>query len=128
MEGSRAPEAVRVWLIENDRVVRALLSEMLGNAGLHVDVLPDGEPLFEPEPSLEPPRVIVTDLDLGETRHDGLEVAKQARRCWPDVGIVFITGQPARLNEQRQGERDRFVVKPFRAAQLVEAAVSLLQG
>jgi FixJ family two-component response regulator len=101
---------------------------MLNGAGLHVDELPDGERLFEPEPPFEPPRVIVTDVDLGEMCHDGLEVAGQARRCWPDVGVVFITGQPSRLNEQRQGEHDRFVVKPFRSAELVEAVVSLLQA
>jgi two-component system OmpR family response regulator len=127
MEGSDASGATKVWLIENDRVVRMVLAEMLSNAGLHVAELPDGERLFEPEPPVEPPRVIVTDLDLGATCHDGLEVAGQARRCWPDVGVVFITGQPSRLNEHRQGERDRFVVKPFRSAQLVEAVVSLLQ-
>ena len=119
---------MRILLIENDRVLRQLFAEMLGNAGLHVDVCPDGEGLFEPEPAFEPPRVIVTDMDLGDTCRDGLEVADQARRCWPDVGVVFITGQPARLNEQRQGERDRFVVKPFRAAQLVEAVISLSQA
>jgi DNA-binding response OmpR family regulator len=119
---------VRVLLIENDRVIRALLAEMLGNAGLRVDELPDGEGLFGPEPLLEAPRVIITDLDLGAACRDGLEVARQARFRWPGVGIVFITGQPARLNEQRQGDRDRFVLKPFRAAQLVGAVTSLLQG
>jgi len=127
MEGTRASGTVKVLLIENDRVVRMILAEMLSNAGLQIAELPDGERLFEPEPSFEPPRVIVTDIDLGETCHDGLDVAGQARRCWPDVGIVFITGQPSRLNQQRQGERDRFVLKPFRSAQLVEAVVSLLQ-
>lgn len=128
MGDSRAPEAVRVLLIENDRVVRSLLAEVLSNAGLDVDELPNGERLFERELSIEPPKVVITDVDLGETCRDGLEVAKQARRGWPDVGVVFITAQPSRLNKQRQGERDRFVVKPFRSAQLIEAVASLLRA
>jgi two-component system cell cycle response regulator CpdR len=128
MEGSRVPGATRVLLIENDRVVRALLAEMLGNAGLHVFELADGESLFGPEPPCEAPRVVVTDLDLGAACRDGLEVARQARRLWPEVGVVFITAQPARLNEHEHGARDRFVVKPFRAAQLVEAVASLLRA
>ncbi|MDQ2742970.1 MAG: response regulator [Chloroflexota bacterium] len=101
---------------------------MLSSTGLHVDELSDGECLFLPDPACKTPVVIVTDVDLGERCRDGLEVAGQARRYWPDVGVVFITGQPSRLNEQRQGDRDRFVAKPFRTTQLIEAVVSLLDG
>lgn len=127
MEDNHAPGSAKVLLIEDNRVVRGVLAEMLSGAGLDVEELPDGERLFEREPPIAPPHIIITDVDLGGSSHDGLEVAQQARRFWPNVGVVFITAQPSRLNGQPTGKRDHFLVKPFRSAQLVGAVTSLLR-
>jgi CheY-like chemotaxis protein len=116
-----------VLLIEDDAVVRALLAELLDEAGLHVVERSDGENLFAPDPGFAaPPRVVVTDMDLGAGCHGGLEVAEQARRRWPEVGVVFITGRPSNLNGHALGRRDRFLPKPFPAASLILAVAGLL--
>lgn len=116
-----------VLLIEDDVIIRDVLAEVLDDAGLAVTGLPDGEALFgEPQPD-DGPRVVVTDVDLGAGCHNGLEVAERARRCWPGVGIVFITGRPSNLDGYALGRRDRFLPKPFVAAALLQAVSGLMQ-
>jgi two-component system cell cycle response regulator CpdR len=117
-----------VLLIEDDAAIRELLAEMLGEAGLRVVELPDGKCLFGPEPGMEaaPPGVVVTDVDLGAGRRSGIEDAARARRLWPEVGVVFITGRPSNLHGHALGQHDRFLPKPFPSASLVQAVASLL--
>jgi DNA-binding response OmpR family regulator len=119
-----------VLLIEDNVVVRAILAEMLDDAGLTVAELDDGEALFN-DPQvlvLDRPRVIVTDVDLGEGCHDGVEVAAQARRRWEGVGVVFLTGRPSNLHGHALGRRDRFLPKPLARSSLVRTVSGLLQS
>ena len=117
-----------VLLIEDDAAIRSLLAEALDDAGLKVTALADGETLFGPEPCEALPRVVITDVDLGAGCHSGIEIADQARDCWPSVGLVFITGRPSNLNGRALGKRDRFLPKPFRPAALIQAVKALLNA
>ena len=125
-----------VLLIEDDALIREVLAEALNEVGLRVLEMPDGEALFSPDgpdtamaapPTTSPPRVVVTDVDLGIGRRSGIEVAARARHSWPGVGVVFITGRPSNLNGHALGQRDRFLPKPFPSASLVQAVAGLLQ-
>lgn len=117
-----------ILLIEDDATVREMLAELLDEAGLHVIERPDGEILFCPDPGIEAPRVVVTDVDLGAGCRNGLQIAERARRCWPGVGIVFITGRPSNLDGYALGRRDRFLPKPFPFASLFHAVEGLLHA
>lgn len=119
-----------VLLVEENAVARAVLAEMLDGAGLSVAELDDGEALFnEPQVlALDQPRVLVTDVDLGEGCHGGVEVATQARRRWEGVGVVFITDRPSNLHGHALGRRDRFLPKPLAESSLVRTVSDLLQG
>jgi DNA-binding response OmpR family regulator len=57
---------------------------------------------------------------------DGLALAAEARRRWPEVGVVYATGHPDHLGGRVLGPRERYVVKPFAPAALVGAVRRLM--
>lgn len=116
-----------VLLVEDEPLIRTLLWEVLQDAGLEVAEASNAEaalsvavPVAGPE---DPPAVVVTDVDLGRGM-DGIALAREARRRWPGVGIVFMTGRPSNLDGHALGARDRFLPKPF----LPDALVGTVRG
>ncbi len=80
----------------------------------------------EADPAGPPPAVLVTDTDLAPDGMDGLALAEEARRRWPGLGVVFVTGRPSGLDGQVLGGRDRFLPKPVRRAALVRTVRGLV--
>ena len=67
-----------------------------------------------------PPAVVVADLRLGPGM-DGLALGAEARKRWPEVGVVYATGHPESFDGRLLGPRERYVVKPFAPAALLGA-------
>jgi CheY-like chemotaxis protein len=91
---------------------------MLSDAGY--EVTETGDPvdaLGLPEP-LGPPDVLITDIDL-RSELNGFEVASYARRLWPKVRIILISGLPADHTGRSLDPRDRFIQKPFSSDRLL---------
>jgi DNA-binding response OmpR family regulator len=118
-----------VLLVEDEPLVRELLSEALHEAGLEVAEAPDAETALGAAPPREdapgPPVVVVTDVDLGPGIN-GVALAAEARRRWPGVGVVYITGRQSNLNGHALGARDRFLPKPFVPDALVRTVRALM--
>ena len=111
---------MRVLLVDDDELVRSVLTEMLSDAG-H-EVVETGDPLDAlglPE-ALGPPDVLITDIDL-RSELNGFEVASNAHRLWPKVRIILISGLPADHTGQSLDPRDRFLRKPFSNDRLLGA-------
>jgi two-component system OmpR family response regulator len=68
----------------------------------------------------------VTDINLGGGM-DGIALVEEARRRWPGVGIVVMTGKPSNLGGRRPDPREVCLVKPFGPPRLA-AAVHELMG
>jgi DNA-binding response OmpR family regulator len=66
----------------------------------------------------DPPNILITDIDLGATL-SGFDVAAVARRRWPMVGIILISGLPANHTGQALDPRDRYLQKPFYVSELL---------
>ncbi|HTR18235.1 MAG TPA: response regulator [Acetobacteraceae bacterium] len=110
---------VDVLLVEDDDLVRECLAEALHEAGLETAERASGEDALELlTPDTKPPAVVVTDINLGPGMN-GLAFAEAARRCWPSVAVIYISGRYQGLNEL--GGRDRFVPKPFPMGALLRA-------
>jgi DNA-binding response OmpR family regulator len=73
-----------------------------------------------------PPTVLVTQTDFLGGGMDGLALAGEARRRWPHLGVVYVTGQPSGLDGQVLGARDRFVPQPVAPDALLRAVRGLL--
>jgi len=115
-----------VLLIEDDELVRESLGEDLSGAGLSVveaSSAEDGLRAAEADPW--PPAVVVTDVELGPGM-DGLAFAEEARRRWPGVGVVVMTGNGGKLRDRSARDRERCLLKPLAPSMLVAEVNGLL--
>ena len=112
-------------VLDDDPLVRNILVDALREAGLDavgagveaeaLGLLRDGQP----------PKVFVTDLDLG-TRRNGFVVAGIARMLFPAVPIIYITGRPDTLQGRVLDPHETVLHKPFRPSELVALVRTLL--
>ena len=119
-----------VLLVEDEALIREMLAEDLADAGLDVAEAPSAEAALDAASGAgeagRTPSVLVTDVDLGGGM-DGLALAAEARRRWPGVGVVVMTGRPANLDGRRPDPREVCLLKPFGPPRLA-AAVGELMG
>ena len=114
-----------VLLVEDDPLVRECLGLDLLEAGFQVIEAAGGvEALSRMDGSLTP-MVLVTDLQLGSGMN-GLRLIAEARRRWPRLRAVLISG--AELEPPCLAGADRFLLKPFSGTDLVCAVIDLAGG
>jgi DNA-binding NarL/FixJ family response regulator len=85
---ARDKSAIRVMIVQHDRLYRDLLSVALDHAnGVEVvGVFADGDSARDAA-SLRPQ---VAVLDVDPRGHNGVALALRLRRAWPDLGIVML--------------------------------------
>jgi len=111
---------MHVLLIEDDALMRQLLSEMLAEDGIEVDGLANAEDALILLGAGQVPDVLVTDVDLGPGL-SGLDLAAIARERHPDLELVFISGMPLPDDAVPRARHERFLQKPFAPAALADA-------
>jgi len=109
----------RVLLVEDDRITNLELHCFLSDAGFDVEATHSGRGAVAAI-KRQPPRYLVTDLDLGPGP-DGFEVARYARERRSDTRIVIASGEPEGRCVPGIVPRAQFVPKPFRGEQIVDA-------
>ena len=118
-----------VLLVEDEGLISEMLAEDLADAGLDVAEAPTAEVALVVAAAAgqagKPPCVLVTDVNLGGGM-DGLALAAEVRRRWPEVGVVVMTGRPSNLNGRRPGPREVCLLKPYGPPRLAEAVRHLL--
>ena len=119
-----------VLLVDDEALLRETLAEDLADAGLDIAEAPDAEAALEAASAAAgeadgPPRVLITDVNLGHGM-DGLALAAEVRRRWPEVGVVVMTGKPANLNGRASDPREVCLLKPFGPPRLAEAVRHLM--
>lgn len=111
---------MRVLLIEDDDLVRMMLSETLGSDGIEVDGLANGEDALILLGAGQVPDVLVTDIDLGPGIN-GFDLADIARSRHPDVEVILISGLAPQAEGRDPRRHERFLRKPFAPADLAAA-------
>lgn len=129
----RAP---RVLLIEDDDLLRALLRTPLLRAGYDVDTVASVPEALEhlrqatdPESSVLPPDIIVTDVYLTSTK-TGLDLAEDLRGVGWTTPVVVMTsyGSPA-IAARACSQRDcAYIEKPFEPTALEHTLRRLLSA
>jgi CheY-like chemotaxis protein len=113
-----------VLVVEDEPLVRETAVAALREAGFSVAEAASAEEALALAESAGdgggPPAVLVADLRLGPGM-DGLALGAEARRRWPDVGVVYATGHPDSFDGRLLGPRERYVLKPFAPAALLSA-------
>jgi CheY-like chemotaxis protein len=117
----------RVLVVESEPLAWASMAEALDGLGDLATAASPEVALQAAEANPEaPPAVLVTHTDSPKGGLGGLALAGEARRRWPDLGVVYVTGQPSGLDGQVLGARDRFVPQPASPEALVRAVRTLL--
>jgi DNA-binding NtrC family response regulator len=117
---------VRVLLVDDDELVRFVLSEALSDAGY--EVIETGDPrhaLGLPQ-AVGPPDVLITDIDL-HSEINGFDVATNAHHLWPEVRVILISGRSADHTGQSIDLGDLYIQKPFSKERLLGAIEQLAQ-
>jgi DNA-binding NarL/FixJ family response regulator len=111
---------MRVMLIEDDALVRRMISEALDADGMEVAGLAGVGGALVPLGAGQVPDVLVADVNLGSGRLSGADLAPIARERHPEVEVVLISGrQPSGYGGEPAGggaplrRRERFLRKPF---------------
>jgi DNA-binding NarL/FixJ family response regulator len=90
----RNPVPIRALIVEDDPSWQQILSEILTDSGLEVDLADQYESALE-KLRASSHRLAVLDLSLGGSDHnnqDGLRVAEAVRRHDPGCTTIFLTG------------------------------------
>jgi DNA-binding response OmpR family regulator len=79
----------RVLLVEDNEALAQGVSTLLKMEGAHVDVLLDGRETVGMVAHSHPDIVV---LDVGLHGIDGIVIARALRDAWPELPIIFATG------------------------------------
>ena len=119
-------ERWRILVVDDDPSLRTLLQDYLGDNGLQVDAVVDGEAMFG-RLEAQPFDLVVLDLRLpGE---DGLRLAHRLRERRPLLPIVLLTGvagEAERVTGLELGADD-YVTKPFSPRELLARIRAVLR-
>jgi two-component system, OmpR family, response regulator ResD len=125
MEGGMKAEGDRVLLVDDEEIVRDVLTRYLEQEGFRVDVAGDGEAALALAAQTRPDIVV---LDLMLPRIDGLEVFRRMRDDG-DLPIVMLTAKSEEIDRVVGLElgADDYVTKPFSPREVVARIRAVLR-
>ena len=115
----------QVLIVDDEPHIVELIVEALSERGVKVaSALTDHDAFDLLERNAQDLSMLVTDINLGKGV-TGFDVARKARELNPSLTIVYITGQPQKLD--RFGVDGALLVeKPFRSDEFAEQVVALI--
>ncbi|MEM9682439.1 MAG: response regulator [Pseudomonadota bacterium] len=116
MVGRDTPQ---ILIVEDDEAMREFLCQAISRSGYYVEAVPDGaEALRRVEESHFD--LLLTDIRMPGL--DGLELARQVRRRYPDVSVLLVTAylQDALGATDLGGAGIGVLSKPFNLTELLD--------
>jgi FixJ family two-component response regulator len=112
-----------IALVDDDEILREMLSDLLELAGLDVEQYGSGAS-FLAAAETSKAACLVVDVQLGDIT--GIEMAKQLAGAGFSFPVIFITGSADAMFERQAEEVGcvAFLRKPFRREQLIEAIMA----
>lgn len=116
-----AGEGRRVWLVEDNREIRALLAEELKRTGFDAIHLSSAEQVHHrmAQIDVQPPSLVLTDYHMPGGNGD--VVLDAVRRRWPGVPVVLLSATPMSKDQQDGNDTHQFdacLMKPIDLAAL----------
>jgi two-component system OmpR family response regulator len=108
----------RLLLVEDDDLVAAGLTTLLELEGFAVYTIERGLAVVDAIKSFQPDAVI---LDLSLPDISGIEVFHRLRKRWPDLPVVFSTGDGLDDVAELKRKRVELLRKPYEIAELLSA-------
>jgi CheY-like chemotaxis protein len=102
-----------VLVVEDEALVRLLLSESLKDAGYQVVEAGTGDEAARLIDGPDGFDLVISDIQMPGAL-DGIEVGIHARRRHASIPIIYVTGRPESMNRLGSlGPHDAFVPKPY---------------
>jgi DNA-binding NtrC family response regulator len=114
-----APDGARVLIVDDERGIRALCTDLLRRAGYETEAVDSPEAALR---RLDEARFDVVVMDINMPVMNGVELCRRVRARNPGQPVVLITGCPS-IDTAVRGIREgacEYVVKPFTPEQLRE--------
>jgi CheY-like chemotaxis protein len=117
---------MKILFVEDDLVLNMATCVSLEDEGIDVKCVYSGPAAIEAIERLEYLDALLTDIDLGKGP-DGFDVARYARKLYPRLPVVFVSGTMAAHHPAHGVEGSVFIAKPFHPAQLLKALDQLIR-
>lgn len=119
--------AQAVLYVEDDSLIRELVTVVLEDAGFDVAVAENGDAaLHALDCDADPFCAVVTDVNLG-AGPDGWTVAHRARELNSELPVVYVSGASGHEWPSKAVPHSVLIAKPFTVTQLVTAISTLVQ-
>ncbi len=116
-----------ILVVDDDDTIRHILRKMLESAGYEVREAPNGRVAIE-ELRRRPARLMITDIFMPE--QEGIETIRIARKTYPDLGIIAISGAAGEhyLKMAKLLGATASLLKPFHLKDVLETVRATLAG
>src|SRR6202789_565651 len=121
--------ASEILIVDDEGDIRDLISGILTDEGYETRVAGDSEAALAAVRARRP-QLIILDIWLQGSRHDGIHVLDQIKREHPDLPVVMISGHgtiETAVASIKKGAYD-FVEKPFKADRLLMVVERALES
>lgn len=114
-----ASSNARILLVEDDDAIRAMAADILGDEGYQVVVSADAEQAMQQLTTACPFDLLLSDICLPGM--NGRDLADNARRLYPALPIVFMTGYAGEISKRADflDTGMRLLPKPFSLRELL---------
>lgn len=121
------PKSRQLLLVEDDDTVRKILLQVAESGGYDVIEANSGEQALEILNQINGLDILVTDVVMPGI--SGPEVAAEARRSFPDIPVLYVSGYPRTELDPNEFERERtaFLQKPFSHKAMLEVMDQLVE-
>jgi signal transduction histidine kinase/CheY-like chemotaxis protein len=115
----KLPEKRKILIVDDEEVIRSLLSRILEEKGYFVEFAEDGNKAFE-KIKMDFFNLLITDLKMPKL--DGLDILKEIKKVNPFIEVIIVTGYPtieSAVEAIKIGAFD-FICKPFDLQEIKE--------
>jgi CheY-like chemotaxis protein len=120
--------SVLILLVEDDPGIQDLLFDTLEEVGFEVVQASNAAQAISILNEKSDIRAIVTDIDFGDSKLTGWDVARHARELLKDLPVVYMTGASADDWGSKGVPNSVLINKPFAPVQVVTAVSQLLNA
>ncbi len=113
-------ERPKVLIVEDEFLIRLMLSEALSDDGFEVAAAANGGEALQILPEHRDLALLLTDIQLPGGMN-GIEVARQVRATAPDLPVIFMSGRADSV-DGAAAPNDVFIAKPYLPSQICAAA------
>ena len=126
MEYIYSQESARILVVDDERVIRDILSDFLSSEGFRVTTMEDGQSALE-ELETQPYDLVITDLMM--PRMGGIELLEEIKRRKFSLITIIMTGfgtVETSIQAMKQGAHD-YILKPFKVDEMLQVIKRALE-